>query len=57
MIMALWIEMIRTFFYGDIGLDSRLDCEVDMDGCLVRSERDLAGVQADEAVTPKRALN
>jgi hypothetical protein len=57
-IMALWTEMIRTFVYGDIGLDSRLDCEVDMDGCLGQSERDLvAGILADEPVTPKRALN
>jgi hypothetical protein len=57
-IMVLWIEMIRTFLYGDIGLDSRLDCEVDTDGCLGRSERDLvAGILADEAATPKRALN
>jgi hypothetical protein len=57
-IMALWIEMIRRFFDGDIDLDSRLDCEVDTDGCLGRSERDLVtGVLTDEPVTPKRALN
>jgi hypothetical protein len=54
-IMVLWIEMIRRFFDGDIDLDSR---EVDTDGCLGRTERDLvAGVLADEPVTPKRVLN
>ena len=56
-IMALWIEMIRRSLYGD-SLDSRLDCEVDTDGCLGRSKRDLvAGELADQPVTPKRALN
>ena len=57
-IMEPWIELMRTFFYDDIGLDTRLDCEADKDGFLGRSETGLVtGVLADEPVTPKRMLN